>query len=457
MGIVTINVNNRTPPTPSKYQQSGAFISQGATTKANNSLTLITTLKQLQGYLTVAAANSTLAWAANEVTVTTAAPHGFTNADVLQITIAGVTPSGYNGTFACTITGATTFTYALASSPGSETVPGTYILEDVAELNAMAETFFSQGSKQAVYLLELGAGTAAEGVTALGTWIGNNPNTIYSYLVPRYWDADSSFLAFLANYETATSKTYFFVTTTTVNYTSYTSLMKCVAWMVEAPGIPATEFSLASAFWQWLQTAPSSTNKVPPFSNRFLYGVTAYPTAGNATIISEMLTANGNLVGTGAEGGLSNTILLNGKFSDGNPMNYWYSVDYAQINIDLNISNAVINGSNNTINPLYYNQPGINSLQRVGASTLNQTVQYGLALGSVVQTQLDQNTFNANYDNGDYDGQCVINAVPFIPYLTANPSDYASEQYGGFSIVYTPLRGFASIIFNILVSSFVTA
>lgn len=461
MSIVTINVNELTPPAPSTLQQSGAFISQGATTIPTGTTELITSVSQLSGLLKTASANSTLAWAGSVVTVTTAADHGFTNSAKLWITIAGVTPAAYNGTYLCTVTGSDTFTYALVSDPGSETVPGTYILADVAQLLAMGTTFFAQGAKQSVYVLELGVPSssvspAAGGVASLTTWIGANPGKIYSYLVPRYWDADAAFLTFLANYESTTSKTYFFVTTTTGTYTDYTSAMKDVCWLVEAPSIPATEFSLAAQFWQWLQTAPSATNRVPPFSNRYNYGVTAYPVAGNQSTIAAILAANGNIVGTGYEGGISNTLFQGGTFSDGNPMGYWYSVDWVQINIDLNISNAVINGSNNPQNPLYYNQAGINALQQVAASTLGQAVQYGLALGTVVQTQLTQSAFNTNFDNGAYAGQTVINAVPFIPWLTANPSDYETGVYGGFGIVYTPLRGFTSIVFNITVDNFVT-
>jgi hypothetical protein len=50
-------------------------------------------------------------------TVTTTAPHGL--AGTANVVIAGATPNGYNGTFLATITGASTFTYPLASSLSS--------------------------------------------------------------------------------------------------------------------------------------------------------------------------------------------------------------------------------------------------------------------------------------------------------------------------------------------------
>ena len=63
-----------------------------------------------------------MTWASGVVTVSVAA-HGYVTGNV--ITIAGVTPTGYNGTYAITVTGTGTFTFALASNPGAVTVQGT--------------------------------------------------------------------------------------------------------------------------------------------------------------------------------------------------------------------------------------------------------------------------------------------------------------------------------------------
>lgn len=50
-------------------------------------------------------------------TVTTSAPHGLYTGQ--QVTISGASPAAYNGTFIITVTGDTTFTYVMASDPGS--------------------------------------------------------------------------------------------------------------------------------------------------------------------------------------------------------------------------------------------------------------------------------------------------------------------------------------------------
>ena len=461
MSIVQVNVSTVSAPVPSGQQKLGALISQGATTTAANAKTLLSAVGDLTALLKGALPLTSITWLASVATATTTAPHGFVTSDTLTLTIAGATPSTYNGTFLCTVTGASTFTYPLVSNPGGATsVPGTYTPEDVSELVAMNTTFFAQGSQQGVWVLELGAGNAADGVTALSAYITTNTinglGPFYSYLVPRPWASEPTFVSLVATFETAISRTYFYTTVTNGNYASFTNAMKSVKSLVEAPGIPATEFSIGAWMQNELSRSPSSTSRVPPAAYTFLFGVTPYPQAGNAALLATYAAANVNVVGTGAEGGISDDILLYGTTEDGKDSTYWYSVDWVTINADLAISNAVINGSNNTSNPLYYNQDGINRLQAVVASTMGAGVANGLVLGQVIQTELDQTTFITNLENGLYDGLTVVNAVPFLSYVRVNPNDFPAGLYGGITSAYVPNRGFLHIIYNVVVANFPT-
>ena len=386
---------------------------------------------------------------------------GLANGTQFWVTIAGATGStvAYNGTFLATVASATTFTYAVPSgtaSPATGTLTAT--LGNSGELQQMNTTFWAQGSQTSVYVLELGAGTPAQGVTALSAFItANTPQFFYSYLVPRIWAAESTFVTFAGTFTATNSRTYFFITATTGNYSSWSTpgTLKSALVMIEAPNIPSTEFSLASTFWDTLSYNPSSTNQVPPLAFTYEYGVTAYPPAGNGTLFATLRAANVNIIGTGAEGGISNTIIFWGHLMDGNPFNYWYSIDWLAINEQLSLANAVINGSNTSLNPLYYDQDGINRLQSVAAQTISNWLSYGLGLGSVVLTELPQSQFVANYEAGLYAGQAVLNAEPFINYVAENPSDYAIGKYAGLWVVCSPLRGFEQIIFNINATQFV--
>lgn len=459
--IVVVNATQVVAPNSTNPQKLGAAISQGATTLAEGATSFLSSAADLTSILAGALAITSITWTGNVATVTTTAPHGIPTSDVVPVTIAGATPSTYNGTFQATSTGASTFTYPLLSNPGgSASPPGTYTLEDVAELFAMVATFFGQGGSQGLYVLELGEGDVTLGVTNLTAFIAaNTANGIgpfYGYLVPRYWDHDSSFLAFLAGYATTTSKTYFYVTTTSAHYTDYAG-MKQVVWMIEAPGIPATEFSLASAFYAVLSTSPSSATKVAPFSFRYLFGVTPYPTVGNSALLTSIQAAGGNVVGTGAQGGISATVLNWGTTGDKRPINYWYAADWVQFNVKINMSAAVINGSQPGGNPLYFDQDGLNRLQAVAVGTMSSGITFGMVFGAASQSSLVPADFNAALEAGAFAGQAETNFVPFPAYAAANPSDYPAGLYAGVTIVFSPLRGFSQIVVNLVVTDFVAA
>jgi len=530
--ITQITGSVQQAPTPNLLQQKGALISQGATTLGVGQTTLLTALADLTAILNGALALSSLSYSANTVTATTAAPHGL--AGSLWLTIAGAVPAGYNGNFLCTITGASTFTYQLATNPGSETTPGTYTEEDVAELLAMGTTFFGMGSQVAVSVLELGPGSPANGVTALSNFITQTlPQQFYLYLVPRTWGAEPTFLTLMASYEAFTSKTYFLTTLTLQNYSGVTAAMKCALPLIEAPaqgiwpanvvtaasysdgfitfttttnhgvaigqwfnmsgftpagyngwfkakegtatnslvaavpadptaesvlgtlnassgsstGIGTTEFDLADTMWTILSWGLN--NLVPPLQFNYMFGATPFPLKGNAALLSTLATANVSYVGTGAEGGISTSIIFYGKTADGNQFNYWYAIDWMQIQGQLNVTNAVIVGSNNSEDPLYYNQQGINTLQSVLAGVCKTGIGKGLLLGSLALTELDPSTFATNVENGVYDGQVVINAVPFAIYTSLNPSNYGQGLYGGLAVAFTPQTGFTQIIVNL--------
>jgi hypothetical protein len=82
-----------------------------------------------------AATISTITRVGTLATLTTATAHGLVTGN--QVTISGATPSAFNGTFVITVTGANTFTYTMASTPGSNaTVVGTYTVLGITGVNS---------------------------------------------------------------------------------------------------------------------------------------------------------------------------------------------------------------------------------------------------------------------------------------------------------------------------------
>ena len=467
--IVQVNVSQQQGPTPSKLQRTGAFVSQGATSLAVGTYSLLAVASSLAALLKGALAVTSITQTAGLATATTTAAHGITIGDVVQLTIAGASPAAYNGTFLCTATTTTAFTFAVSSgttTPATGTI--TYTAEDVAELAAMNTTFFAQGMGASVYVLELGIGNATDGIAALTTFIATNPGIFYSYLLPHAWGVDAAFFTgFAKNYTSTTAKTYFHVTTTLAfwqaNPTTFASTLKSCVVTIEAPAVATaaaagtpSEFSAAAGFYVTLNLNPSPANQVTQAAFSYLYGVTPYPVFGNQSLFATMAAGNINIIGTGQEGGISNTVWLYGTTLDGADFNkYWYSVDNVQINLDLNTANAVINGSNNPLAPLNYNQAGINTLQGVAAATMQTEIAVGLALGTLTTTQLTGTAFAAALAAGQFAGQVVVNAVPFASYVTLEPGDYQIGKYSGLQVAYTVQLGFKQIIYNVLVANFV--
>jgi len=429
--IVIVNVSEAVASAPSQLQRTGALISQGGTTLAAGTSALLTQNADLTALLKAPIAISSISWTSSVVTVVTAAAHGIPAGGAVQGQISGVVPSGYNGTFACTEVNATTFTYPLASNPGSETTLGTFQLDSVSELTAMGDTFFAQGNTQAVYVLELGAGTPAAGVTALSTYLTNPAKQFYAYLVPMTWDTETTAPTLFRQYDSPTSATYFLVTTTAATYSAWATIPTKAAYLVlQSPSAPTTEFSAAAMLYAQLSADPGPVNLVAPLEYRYLFGVTPYTLSpSNATTYK---AAGLNWVGTGAEGGISNTLIVNGVYGDLNPWNFWYSVDWMIINQDMALSAAVINGSNSPTNPLYYNQAGINQLQKVSQQVVNNGIAFGMVLNSPPPT---------------------VTAIPFSTYVVQEPGDYAIGKYAGLALTFTPARGFDQIVVNLTVSN----
>jgi len=70
---------------------------------------------------------SSITFVGTTATLTTATPHGLITGN--QITVSGALPAAYNGTFVVTVTGASTLTYTMASTPATNAVTvGTYVV-----------------------------------------------------------------------------------------------------------------------------------------------------------------------------------------------------------------------------------------------------------------------------------------------------------------------------------------
>jgi hypothetical protein len=439
---------------------------------------------------------SAMTWAAGVVTVTTSVPLAGppTVGDEIDLLISGVTPAAYNGLFDCTVTGANTFTYPVTTNPGTATVMGYAVWQQTIELQQMATTYFGQGNMVGPWVLELGYQSSIDNkVIALENWLADNPLTIYGFLMPREFGSDvnalpawpgyptpypapTRFMGLLKQYQAPEKMEYFWVTVTPQTTRTLDETYKDVFKLVEAPVLsdplavppgstsgysnvidPEGEFTLAALFYNALSYRPSNTNRISPMAFKYVYGVTEYPQRHNGPLLVSFKSTNTNYITTGAEGGISFTMVYEGVTADHHDyFNWWYTIDWVQIEVNLNLSNAIINGSNNPLAPLYYNQDGINYLQTVLYRTMVSASTFGMVLGKIVMSTYDGPDLTNSINGGEFAGECDVNAVPFLNYTLANPGDYKIGEYDGLSTLFIPSRGFIHVLVNVVATDLVS-
>lgn len=349
----------------------------------------------------------------------------------VDITVSGCFPDAYNGTFTATVSAQNQLTWQVENveQDGAPTELGYITLDGSDDVNAALTSFFAQGDAIGCYLLDLGqqSDVTAE-ISAFSDYVADPDLRMYGYVVPSQWDGVDQFVQLAKNYTANDQMTYFFIVTGDPQNNRYTSPyfgLKSIVAVIDATA-PTT--NMAAAFmYQVVSMDPSPVNKVGPYAFRYVQGAT--PSDYKNSVFAALVAANVNYVQTGAEGGISRNIFALGVSSDGNDFSYWYSVDWIQINVHLQLANAVINGSNNAINPLYYDQDGIDRLQQTAQGVFNTGTAYGLV-----------------------NGTATVNAIAFRQYVQINPNDYGQGRYAGLSAEYTPNRGFLKIVFNVNVN-----
>ena len=459
--IVQLNVSETVAPEPNRLQQTAAVVSMGGTTIPSGTTAFIASAADLDIYACPHYDISNASWGAGTATLTTTNPHGIPVGQTTQLQVYNCVPAAYNGLFTATAVSTTQLSYSIASNPGVMTGFGTLETGPQIWLEAFNAEWWAQGnSNTGYYIYETGTAVTADVYSSVATYLLSNPQTIYNWQFLPGMDADhANGYAFFLEFNALTALVKFYLPVTSTTYTLWNSsaILRNTFAMLQSPAaiaaVESTELDVTSFVHYMTAFVPSPTNKLPPSQYTYLNGVSAF-TPLTQTNINNFLAGNINFVATGAEGGISNTILVPGKNLNGTPANVAYSVDWVQINLNTDISAAVINGSNNPEAPLYYNQDGINFLQQVAVTTANRAISSGLALGRVIVTALDGDAFANNVRLGLYAGSFVINAVPFASYVALSPSDYANGLYGGFSASYTPQYGFETIVFNLNVTQF---
>jgi hypothetical protein len=470
--IVTVQVSTILAPYPSSFQQSGALVSFGGTSLMAGSTAVLTQYVDLTSVVKLAGKITTATWATGIVTCETENPLDGIIGSVIPLTLTGFDPVGYNGSVQATILTATSFTYEVATDPGLVVTAGQYQYTASTYLNAQVATYFRQGTSMILTVLELGPQTSvAEEIAALEVWLNNNPGAYYGYLLPYAWgDIDNieNALTLFQQFESPDAMVYFWLTIREATVGMIPPTAKCVIQLIEAPSVEIAraaslpgeyaEFTIAGMFYQAMQYRATSVTRMAPMCFRYIYGVTPYPTQNNGPLLLSFKEEHVNYIQTGAQGGVNYTNIYQGVTADGfDYFNWWWTIDWVQITINADLSNAVISAANNPLSPLYYDQGGINFLSGTLAATMFKGSQFGMINGAVNQTKYDSASLAQQIQLGTFGGQCNVNAVPFNAYTTQNPGDYGRGEYDGLSTLFIPARGFIHILVVVVASNLVSA
>ena len=438
--IVNLTATVTAAPTPSQLQQSGALVSVGGTTLTTGTYQYVGDLSTGLSLLSTSAGN--YVELTNMLTTFFAQGSGVgvyllelgANTNVvdqitsLQTWITGnpdvfyayLTPVDWDtmseevgsvtiGTGTYTYTTAPTVTFTAATG-GGVTATATATIDANGQVTAITITDPGWYPSQAAPTATLSAATT--GTAPLLTVVMANAQNVLA-----------------SNYGSATGKTYFFATALYTDVATYYP-QKAVFATVPSPTAVSTEFQAAAPFYQWLVNNPKASTPLAPMAYRYVYGVTPWAQQGNQTSITTVLSTYGNLILTGAEGGISNSCIFKGTLMNGDQAASWYGLDWFQIQVKQALAAAIINGSNSNP-PLLYNQNGINTLQKVAQNIANSAVTFGCALS------------------------CTVDATPFGEYTAANPTNYSAGIYDGLSATFVFQNGFLTITFAIDAVQFV--
>lgn len=178
----------------------------------------------------------------------------------------------------------------------------------------------------------------------------------------------------------------------------------------------------------------SQTNPASPFNYKRLDGVKFSPLP--LPIKQNLIQLSVNFVDQVA----NQIVLLNGRYGDTFAIDYRYQWDLTSFRVETDLKSLILNGVNNPIYVIKYNQNGIDILQARVKSSLNAMIE----LGAVTEYAASINAATGDLINvGD------ITCIGFREYITNNPEDYENEIYGGISFYLRIGKYIRQVILNI--------
>lgn len=313
-------------------------------------------------------------------------------------------------------------------------------------LNQSTSLIFNPTDYQ-IYLEEKGIKDTdySSKIVALNQWITNSQNPCYIFILPNTMGDDKNLGEDLFSlYSSLTNNQYFFI-----NYDNQNDLMtggyatssifknvqgqKSAALFVNNTQNSDLAASVAGLFASY-KFDLRDTNPASPLNYKTLGGIKYQPLP--QPIRQKMIQDSVNFLDYIA----TSLVLLNGRYGDTYPIDFRYQWDYASFQIAADLKQIILNGVNNPIYVVKYNQDGIDILKNRVRTTLRNLISLGVVTEYAESLDPADNTL-VNIGS--------IQCIGFREYVDSHPEDYQNEIYGGISFYLRIGRYIRQVILNI--------
>lgn len=305
------------------------------------------------------------------------------------------------------------------------------------------ETFFVESNYE-IYLEEHGTKDKdyTEKIEGLNTFITNNEFPCYIFLLPDGMGEDTTLgTTLFAKYSQLQNITYFFINysgTTLNDYKISNVFMQVKNQKAAALFVNNTVGSdlaaLTAGLFASYKFDLSDTNPASPFNYKTIKGIAKQPLT--LPVRKQMIQDSVNYIDDVA----TQLVLMNGRYGDTYPIDYRYQWDLTSFQVAASLKQLILNGVNNPIYVIKYNQDGIDILKSRVKSVLNQMISQGCV------TEYAERIESAT---GELVNIGEVSCIDFRSYIASNPEDYENEVYGGISFYLRIGKYIRQVIMNV--------
>lgn len=279
-----------------------------------------------------------------------------------------------------------------------------------------------------IYLEEHGTFNTdySDKIEAINKFIADGLKPCYVFVLPNKISQDENISKDLfALYDDISSKTYFYVNLSPkenmdlpCSYYTKCKEHKSVAMFYDNTEGEIGLASMIAGVFASNTFDISINNPATPINYKNLAGCDFVDL--NISLKNKLVQAGISFVDSIAQ----NILILNGRFADLTPIDYWYQWDLTSFNLQADLTHLIINGVNNPTNIIKYNQQGLDILESRVKATLKNMISNGC---------ITEYAARLHPATGEMESRGEITMIDFNTYITQNPKDYENEIYNGIS------------------------